>query len=81
MDINSSNKNIEIHWKNMSDIKPNDPKAFKMYGEYVKNVLNDVDRGNELLAIFYEKSDKKPNSIGYLNFEIDSVLLYLIDIL
>ena len=77
MDINSSNKNIEIHWKNMCDIKPNDPKAFKMYGEYVKNVLNDVDRGNELLAIFYEKSDKKPNSIGYLNFEIDEEYILL----
>ena len=77
MDINSSNKNIEIHWKNMSDIKPNDPKAFKMYGEYVKNVLNDVDRGNELIAIFYEKSDKKPNSIGYLNFEIDEEYILL----
>ena len=77
MDINSSNKNIEIHWKNMCDIKPNDPKAYKMYGEYVKNVLNDVDRGNELLAIFYEKSDKKPNSIGYLDFEIDEEYILL----
>lgn len=77
MNINAANKNIEIHWKNMLDIKPNDPKAFKIYGGYVKNVLNNKDKGNELMAIGYETSDKKPNSVGYLNFEIDEEYVHL----
>ena len=77
LNINSANKNIVIHWKNMCEIKPNDPKTFKMYGEYVKYVLNNIDRGNELLTIGYEKSDKKPNNIGYLNFEIDEEYILL----
>ena len=77
MNINAANKNIEIHWKNMLDIKPNDPKAFKIYGGYVKNVLNNKDKGNELMAIGFETSDKKPNNIGYLNFEIDEEYIHL----
>lgn len=77
MNINAANKNIEIHWKNMLDIKPNDPKAFKIYGGYVKNVLNNKEKGNELMAIGFETSDKKPNNIGYLNFEIDEEYVHL----
>ena len=59
----------------MQAIKPNDPKALKIYSGFLIEVLNDKERGNELLSLWRETADKKQTYLGYLEIELNDQLL------
>jgi PAS domain S-box-containing protein len=73
--INNTITSIEIHWKNMQALKPNDPKALKIFSGFLIEVLNDKEKGNELLSLWRETADKKQTYVGYLEIELDYQLL------
>ena len=47
-DIQSLNKEIEDHWKEMQRINPDMPNSLKLYGTYLAEVVNDEEYNNEL---------------------------------
>lgn len=73
--INNCFNSIEVHWNSMQTLKPNDPKAMKLYSGYLLNVLNDKTKGNELLQLWKETLDKKKNVINYLNIDLDENII------
>jgi hypothetical protein len=73
--INTTNTSIEIHWKSMQAIKPNDPKAVKLYAGYIMDILNNREKGLEMMALWKETADKKHSNTGYLNVELDESLI------
>lgn len=73
--INNTITSIEIHWKNMQIIKPNDPKALRLYAGFLIEVLNDKEKGNELLSLWRETADKKQTYIGYLEIKLNENLV------
>ena len=50
--INTTNTSIEIHWRSMQAIKSNDPKAVKLYAGYIMDVLNNREKGMEMLQLW-----------------------------
>ena len=57
--INETIKNIHIHWKRMQHYKPNHPKAIKVYASFYIDLLNDKEKGKEILSLSKETADKK----------------------
>jgi hypothetical protein len=45
--INTSILTVEDHWKKLSKMSSNTPKALKLYASYLIEVLNDKETGNE----------------------------------
>ena len=48
--INSRIMAVEEHWTKLQKINPNVPKALRMYAEFLKEILNDNEGGQELLS-------------------------------
>ena len=49
MKIGVENERIEKGWERLQEMFPNDPKALKLYGNFLIQVLNDQIRGGFLL--------------------------------
>lgn len=69
--INNTYNSIEVHWKSMQSLKPNDPKTLKLYSGYLLNVLNEKAKGNELAQLWKESVDKKQSNTNFLNINLD----------
>lgn len=76
--INTTHNSIEVHWKSMQSLKPNDPKALKLYSGWLLNVLNDKLKGNELLQLWKESIDKKQANVRFLNMNLDDSIMNLV---
>lgn len=48
--INTTIGNVEEHWSKLQKINPNNPKALHMYGDFLIEILNDKDGGQELIS-------------------------------
>lgn len=57
--VNDTIKNIHNHWKRMQHYKPNDPKALKLYASLYIELMNNKEKGKEILALSKETADKK----------------------
>eukprot|EP00340_Litonotus_pictus_P011472 CAMPEP_0170539036 /NCGR_PEP_ID=MMETSP0209-20121228/103671_1 /TAXON_ID=665100 ORGANISM="Litonotus pictus, Strain P1" /NCGR_SAMPLE_ID=MMETSP0209 /ASSEMBLY_ACC=CAM_ASM_000301 /LENGTH=1443 /DNA_ID=CAMNT_0010840857 /DNA_START=1058 /DNA_END=5390 /DNA_ORIENTATION=- len=57
--VNDTIKNIHNHWKRMQYYKPNDPKALKLYASLYIELMNNKEKGKEILALSKETADKK----------------------
>lgn len=47
--INTSIVNVEQIWAELQKLNANVPKAMKLYGRYLLEILHDKESGNELL--------------------------------
>ena len=59
----------------MQDLKPNYSKAVILYGEYVLNILNNKEKGTELVNFWKEHADKKQSSSGIMNIDLDDIFI------
>ena len=48
--INAAISQVEEHWEKLQKISPNRPKSLKMYAEYLMEIMNDKEGGNDLLS-------------------------------
>jgi len=48
--INETITDIEEHWTKLQKINPNNPKALRMYGDFLIEILNDREAGQELIS-------------------------------
>ena len=49
MKITSTDFYLEEHWVKMQKISSNIPKALRIYGKYLIEIMNDKDRGEDLI--------------------------------
>jgi len=57
---------VEDHWKKLSRMSSNAPKALKLYATYLIEVLNDKETGNEQMVKAKEAANLR------VNFEFNS---------
>ena len=68
-------KNINSHWNRMQHYKQNDPKALKMYASFCTEILNNREKGKEVLSMMKGNIfDKKQNSNQEFELENDEEL-------
>eukprot|EP01022_Parablepharisma_sp_SALTPOND_P033551 TRINITY_DN88_c0_g1_i1.p1 TRINITY_DN88_c0_g1~~TRINITY_DN88_c0_g1_i1.p1 ORF type:complete len:1755 (-),score=211.95 TRINITY_DN88_c0_g1_i1:16687-21951(-) len=48
--INTTIAEVEDHWTKLQKINPNNPKALRMYGDFLIEILNDREAGQELIS-------------------------------
>ncbi|MDR3582384.1 MAG: hypothetical protein P4L67_03890 [Candidatus Pacebacteria bacterium] len=48
--INTTIADVEEHWTRLQKINPNNPKALRMYGDFLIEILNDKEAGQELIS-------------------------------
>jgi len=66
---------IENYWQQMQKINPNNPKAVKMYAEFLKNVLHDEEASNTLLKQISNQNYHKGAEVAIGNFNENDYLL------
>lgn len=49
MKITSIDSSLEEHWTKMEKISPNVPKALRTFGKFLIEIMNDKDRGEDML--------------------------------
>ena len=49
MKITSIDYSIEEHWNKMQKISSNVPKALRTFGKYLIEIMNDKEKGEDLL--------------------------------
>lgn len=76
--INQCYVNIENHWMAMQMIKPNMPLALNLYSNYLLNVLNNKQKGEELFELNKEYINDKTNILQIFNIEIEENLMQFI---
>ena len=59
--INQSILSVEDHWKKLSRMSSNAPKALKLYATYLIEVLNDKETGNEQMIKAKEAANMRTN--------------------
>jgi hypothetical protein len=59
--INQSINYVEDHWKKLSRMSSNAPKALKLYATYLIEVLNDKETGNEQMVKAKEAANLRVN--------------------
>lgn len=69
--VNDTLKNINLHWKRMQYYKPNDLKAVKLYSSLFIEVLNNKEKGREILALGKEIHEKNENEENLIEFDED----------
>ena len=47
--IHNSVTSVEDHWAKLQKISPNMPKAMKLYGKFLMEIINDKEAGEEFL--------------------------------
>ena len=52
---------MEEHWKKLSRMSSNVPKALKLYASYLIEVLNDTETGNEQMIKAKEAANMRTN--------------------
>jgi hypothetical protein len=57
---------VEDHWKKLSRMSSNAPKALKLYASYLIEVLNDKETGNEQMIKAKDAANLR------VNFEFNS---------
>jgi PAS domain S-box-containing protein len=71
--IHHSVNNVEDHWQKLQKISPNMPKAMKLYGKFLSDILNDKDRGEEYLEkarnLVNINANKKINGVNFTGNE------------
>lgn len=50
--INNSFQQVEDYWKKLQKISSNMPKAMRLYGKFLIDIINDKDLGEEILERF-----------------------------
>lgn len=50
---------VEGYWDKLQKLNANKPKALKMYARFLLEILNDKDRGEDLIARANEASNIK----------------------
>ena len=59
--INQSILGVEDHWKKLSRMSSNAPKALKLYASFLIEVLNDKETGNEQMIKAKEAANLRVN--------------------
>jgi hypothetical protein len=49
MKITSIDNSLEEHWNKMQKISSNVPKALRTYGKFLIEIMNDKERGEDML--------------------------------
>ena len=62
--VNESIKNIQSYWKRLQSYKANNPKAYKMYAMFYFDILNNKEKGKELISL-----SKELNNRNYIDNE------------
>lgn len=52
---------VEDHWKKLSKMSTNTPKALKLYASYLIEILNDKETGNEQMIKAREAANMRVN--------------------
>lgn len=65
--INASIMTVEDHWKKLSKMSTNTPKALKLYASFLIEILNDKETGNEQMVKAKEAANLR------VNFEFNNV--------
>ena len=63
LNINETLQNVKIHWQKMQSYKPNLPRALTIYGEFLKILLNQESKGQELIDLSNEAFRRANNII------------------